>query len=244
MKILGSILIALSTVAGCSKQQMDTVNNLPAATASIPATDTATTVTYLALGDSYTIGESVPQAQSFPYQLTGQLKLNKFKASDPVIIAKTGWTTNDLKYAIQAANLNKTFTFVTLLIGVNNQYQNFDINTYRPDFVELLNTAIQFAGGNKRHVFVLSIPDYSVTPFAATSMKQQIADQLNVYNNINQAESDKAGVNYLNITGISRTAATDATLIAGDGLHPSALMYKLWVDQLVKQVASGLNAKP
>lgn len=241
MRILGSILIALTTIAGCSKHQMD-IDNQSSAVSANPA-DSTTTITYLALGDSYTIGEAVPQAQSFPYQLTSQLKLNNFKAADPLIIARTGWTTKDLKYAIQAANLNNTYTIVTLLIGVNNQYQNFDINTYRPDFVELLNTAIQFAGGNKRNVFVLSIPDYSATPFAASSMKDKIRDELNVYNNINKAESDKAGVNYLDITGISRTAATDPTLIAQDGLHPSALMYKLWVDQLAKQVISSLNAK-
>ncbi|OKS89546.1 SGNH/GDSL hydrolase family protein [Mucilaginibacter polytrichastri] len=247
MKIVTSILIAITTATGCSKQPMDTINNTtqpitnePVLTPAVTAKDT---VTYLALGDSYTIGEAVTQDQSFPYQLAAQLRLNNFNTGNPMIIATTGWTTAQLKAALSAAAFKKTFTFVTLLIGVNNQYQNYNPDSYRADFKDLLSTATILAGGFKSRVFVLSIPDYSVTPFAANSNKDVIKQQLDLYNAINQNESSLAGVHYLNITGISRGAATDPSLLAVDGLHPSGSMYTLWVNELIKQVIPSLNGK-
>ncbi|WCT12858.1 SGNH/GDSL hydrolase family protein [Mucilaginibacter jinjuensis] len=247
MKILGSLLIALTTVTGCSKQSMDSINTSQPVTVTAPvlapAVAATDTITYLALGDSYTIGEAVPQDQSFPYQLASQLRLNHYNIGNPMIIATTGWTTTQLQDAIKAAALKKTFTFVTLLIGVNNQYQNYNPDSYRVDFKDLLSTAIQLAGGYKNRVFVLSIPDYSVTPFAASSNKALISQQLNVYNDINANESNLSGVNYLNITSISRNAAYDTTLLASDGLHPSGLMYNMWVKELIKQVIPSLTAK-
>jgi lysophospholipase L1-like esterase len=247
MKTLGSLLIALTTVTGCSKQSMDSINTSQPVTVTAPvlapAVAATDTVTYLALGDSYTIGEAVPQIQSFPYQLTSQLRLNHYNIGNPMIIATTGWTTTQLQAAIKFAALKKTFTFVTLLIGVNNQYQNFNPDGYRADFKDLVNTAILLAGGYKNRVFVLSIPDYSVTPFAASSNKDLIRQQLDLFNDINQNESNLAGVNYLNITGLSRNAANDPSLLASDGLHPSGLMYSQWVTELIKQVMPSLNAK-
>jgi lysophospholipase L1-like esterase len=247
MKIIGSLLIALTTVTGCSKQSMDSISTSQPVTTTAPVLAPAVTakdsVTYLALGDSYTIGEAVPQIQSFPYQLTSQLRLNNYNIGNPIIIATTGWTTTQLQAAIKAAALKKTFTFVTLLIGVNNQYQNYNPDTYRADFKDLVNTAVLLAGGYKNRVFVLSIPDYSVTPFAASSNKALISQQLDTYNDINANESNLAGVNYLNITSISRNASYDTTLIASDGLHPSGAMYNLWVKELVQQVIPSLNAK-
>lgn len=196
---------------------------------------------YLALGDSYTIGESVELANSFPYQLKTALANSGYNITAPKTIAVTGWTTSDLISAISQANLTRQYDIVTLLIGVNNQYQGLSQSEYRTQFVQLLNTAIAFAGGNKQKVFVLSIPDYSVTPFAASPDKAKIASEIDQFNNINQSESTQAGVHYVNITSISRQAATDPTLIAFDGLHPSAKMYALWVGPLSMQVQAQLG---
>ncbi|MEO6524728.1 MAG: SGNH/GDSL hydrolase family protein [Mucilaginibacter sp.] len=196
--------------------------------------------TYLALGDSYTIGEAVELTNSFPYQLKTSMADKGYGITTPKIIAVTGWTTGDLKNAIAQANITQKYDLVTLLIGVNNQYRGYSQADYRAEFVQLLNTAIGFANGNKLKVFVLSIPDYSVTPFAATSYKAKIANEIDQFNAINKDESLKAGVNYLDITGISRQAAFDTSLIAFDGLHPSAKMYGLWVGQLSTQVVAQL----
>ena len=230
------ILLALTTLIGCNRQAMD-IKQTPEQSASIP-TDLKGPYTYLALGDSYTIGESVELANSFPYQLKNSMGSKGYSITTPKIIAVTGWTTGDLKSAIAQANLTQKYDVVTLLIGVNNQYRGYSQTDYHTEFVQLLNTAISFANGDKLKVFVLSIPDYSVTPFAATSDKTKIASEIDQFNAINKDESTKAGVNYLDITGISRQAAFDATLIAFDGLHPSAKMYGLWVGQLSTQVAT------
>jgi len=242
MKLLGNILIILAVLVGCKKQETTTIV-LPATPAAAPSVNPADTITYLALGDSYTIGQSVPSTQSFPFKITSQLKNNHYKVADPVIIAQTGWTTTDLKRAIADANLTKKYSFVTLLIGVNNQYQNDYINSYKTDFDDLVNTAISYAKGINKHVFVLSIPDYSVTPFALTSGRDTatIRTQIDQYNAINESESNRLGVNYLNITGISRMAKTNTTLLANDGLHPSGLMYLLWVNKLTPLVLSQLK---
>jgi lysophospholipase L1-like esterase len=199
------------------------------------------TITYLALGDSYTIGESVPARQSFPYQLSGALNQLNHKVADPVIIARTGWTTDELIGAIEAQSLTRKFDFVTLLIGVNNQYRHYNINTYRTEFVQLLQTALTYAKGNNKKVFVLSIPDWGVTPFAQGQDVAQIAKEINEYNTIAEEESKRAGISFTNITTISRRAVNDASLVAPDGLHPSGKMYTLWVQQLISTVAKNLK---
>ncbi len=231
----------MAGLLSCSKSQTDASQTLT------PIIDTTTKVTnknilqYLALGDSYTIGQSVDLALAFPYQLKSRLMAQGYTVADPKIIAVTGWTTTDLITAITQANLTQKYDFVTLLIGVNNQYQGKSQTQYRTEFIQLLNTAIAFANGNKKHVFVLSIPDYSVTPFAQNSDKAKIASEIDQFNDINLYESTNAGVNYLNITGISRQATIDPTLIAGDGLHPSAKMYGLWVTGLAPMVVNNLK---
>ncbi|MBW4891082.1 SGNH/GDSL hydrolase family protein [Mucilaginibacter sp. HMF5004] len=236
MKTLLLALFSLLSLAGCSR-------NAPTFE---PASPVDTVVVkgkyqYLALGDSYTIGQSVNLSESFPYQLKAQLGQKGYSVADLKIIAVTGWTTANLINAIQQANLTQKYDIVTLLIGVNNQYQGMSQADYRTQFVQLLNTAIGFANGNKMRVFVLSIPDYSVTPFATGYNKTQIATEIDQYNAINKDESTKAGVNYLNITDISRLAATDQSLIAYDGLHPSAKMYGLWVSTLQFMVTPQLK---
>jgi lysophospholipase L1-like esterase len=177
---------------------------------------------YLALGDSYTIGESVPATERFPVQLARELGLG-----DPEIIAKTGWTTDELNAAIDAAHPQGPYDLVTLLIGVNNQYRGRDAEQYRGEFTALLQRAIGFAGGDAKKVVVVSIPDWGVTPFAEGRDRAKIATEIDQYNAINREETSRAGARYVDITPISR--GNDPTLVAGDGLHPSGKQYTEWV---------------
>jgi lysophospholipase L1-like esterase len=186
--------------------------------------------TFLALGDSYTIGESVDESGRWPVQLSKQLNEGGYSVSKPIIIAKTGWRTDQLAAAIEDAQLEANFDIVGLLIGVNNQYQGKSVDSYKPEFERLLKTAIHLAGGIKAHVFVISIPDYGFTPFGLDK-KEKISNELDAYNAANFALSKKAGVRYYNITNISRS--NEANLVAADGLHPSAVQYGLWVDLLL-----------
>ncbi len=245
MKLIETLIIAVAALSGCKKNDMQqnfrTIDPTVATTPLTADTVLADTTTYLALGDSYTIGEDVPTTDSYPYQLAAQLKASKFKIGTPQVIARTGWTTGDLITAASPAALNPKYSFVTLLIGVNNQYQNYNSEAYRTDFDNLVNTAISHAKGGKKNVYVLSIPDYSVTPFAQNSDKQLISSELSTYNAINEGESSRLGVNYINITQISLLAKDDLTLLASDGLHPSGKMYALWVQQLLPKVLVGLK---
>ena len=177
---------------------------------------------YLALGDSYTIGESVPEAERFPNLLARQLAI-----PPPRIIARTGWTTDELNAAIDAANVTGTYDLVTLLIGVNNQYRGRDAEEYRREFAALLGRAIGFAGGAPGKVTVVSIPDWGVTPFAEGRDRAKIAAEIDRYNAINREEAQRAGARYAGITPISR--GSDPNLVASDGLHPSGQQYGEWV---------------
>ena len=192
--------------------------------------------TYLALGDSYTIGESVSNEERYPVLLSKQLQTAGVPIAEPVIIATTGWSTGDLQAGIERRNLQDTFSMVSLLIGVNNQYRNLDFETYKKQFSELLNQAVAFAGGRKERVFVVSIPDYSVTPFAAGRNTAQIAQEIDAYNAANAAITRAAGIVYFDITPISRQAPDDPALIASDGLHPSGKMYRAWADLMFPTV--------
>ncbi|GGI22969.1 lysophospholipase [Pedobacter mendelii] len=193
---------------------------------------------YLALGDSYTIGESVAQAESFPYQLQANLKKNGINVESPKIIAVTGWTTDELQGAITQAKVTEKFDIVTLLIGVNNQYRGYPLDTYKKEFSELLQTAIVFSGGRKARVFVVSIPDWGVTPFAKNNSKsaQTTATEIDTFNAAAEQITTAAGVSFTNITPDSRMAANDVSLIASDGLHPSGKMYTNWVNALAPKI--------
>ena len=177
---------------------------------------------YLALGDSYTIGESVDASERFPAQLARTLNLG-----EPEIIARTGWTTDELNAAIDAANPQGPYDLVTLLIGVNNQYRGRSADEYRTQFTALLQRAIGFAGGDASKVVVVSIPDWGVTPFAKDRDRAKIASEIDQFNAVNREEAAKAGAHYAGITAISRGG--DAALVAGDGLHPSGKQYAEWV---------------
>lgn len=195
-------------------------------------------LSYLALGDSYTIGEAVPLGDGFPYQLAAGLNHMAVRTQMPVIIAKTGWTTDELQSAIKAASLTATYDLITLLIGVNNQYRGNAISTYRTEFRELLQTAIAFAKGDAKHVFVIAIPDWGSTPFGRHSGRGQgqIAGEIDAFNAVNKEEALKAGVSYTDITPGSRKAEADVTLVASDGLHPSGKMYEEWVADILPAV--------
>ena len=197
---------------------------------------TVDTLSYLALGDSYTIGESVEKAEKWPVQLAEGLRAEGLAVSDPLIIARTGWTTDELAAGIEEAVVEGSYDLVSLLIGVNNQYRGRELEEYRVQFVDLLHQAIAFAGGDPGRVLVLSIPDWGVMPFAEGRDRARIATEIDAFNLAARDESEAAGAVYVDITEISREATTDATLVAGDGLHPSAAMYARWVEEALEVV--------
>lgn len=196
---------------------------------------------YLALGDSYTVGQSVQKEGSFPAQLIKMLRDKNINVTDPEIIAVTGWTTQNLLSSLTANPPRQTYSLVTLLIGVNNQYQGRSLEEYKTQFTQLLNMAISYADNKKTHVFVLSIPDYSVSPFANGSDTQEIAMQIDEFNEANKIISSNAGVHYFDITPISRNAKNDPSLITGDGLHPSAKQYFQWDELLAPLIENEIH---
>lgn len=195
------------------------------------------TITYLALGDSYTIGEMVSQPETFPFQLARAIEeKTKRKVATPVVIAKTGWRTDELLVAIKS--VKEKFNLISLLIGVNNQFQAKDINVFREEFTQLIEQAISFSKTGNKGVFVYSIPDYSVMPFMRGEDNSKVRTELKNYNAICLDICKQLNVSFYDITPISRKAKTDFSLIADDKLHPSAAMYEMWVNQTVYQIIS------
>lgn len=187
-------------------------------------------ITYLALGDSYTIGEAVPESQRWPHQLASMLRAEGIALQSPTTIARTGWTTDELDAAIDEVAPAGPFGFVSLLIGVNNQYRGRDPDNYRSEFAALLDRAVDFAGGEPTRVMVLSIPDWGVTPFGQGSGRDTalIARQLDTYNAINRELSRERGVAWVDIAPVSRQRGAEPDMVAADGLHPSGVMYREW----------------
>lgn len=222
--LLGLLLLGL----GCQK---DTPIILPEPEAPQPPVP----ITYLALGDSYTIGHSVPVSARYPMQLADSLRAQGLSVAEVRIVAKTGWTTTDLQAGIQAADIGgNTYDIVTLLIGVNNQYRRQPLGEYRTTYRQLLLQAIGFAGGDASRVTVLSIPDYSVTTFGQnTGNPAQTSSEIDAFNAAKRSITDSLSVAYFDITPISREAAANTALTASDGLHPSGEMYRRWV-QLIR----------
>lgn len=188
-------------------------------------------ITFLALGDSYTIGESVAEQERWPVQLAKLLNSKGYNIEAPRIIATTGWRTDDLKNAIDKANLTNAFGLVSLLIGVNNQYQGKPVENYKSEFEALLKRAIELAGGRKERVFVVSIPDYGFTPFGQ-SKQDAISTAIDEFNAVNRAVSEHHGVKYYYITDLSRNGLNSPDLVAADKLHPSGKMYALWAERI------------
>jgi lysophospholipase L1-like esterase len=224
------LILSLMVLLACQKDSFKMTKN----TSSNLNTKPKNEISYLAIGDSYTIGEAVPLEGGFPHQLTTILKDNGLDVGTPYIIAKTGWTTSELQEAIKKANLNEQFTVVTLLIGVNNQYRGESKEKYRKEFKELLQTALGFTNGNKAGVFVVSIPDWGLTPYGLESGRDipTVSSDINAFNAINKEETLAQGGSYTDITPGSRLVVSDKELVASDGLHPSAKMYHEWAVQL------------
>lgn len=192
-------------------------------------------IRYLALGDSYTIGESVAEKDRYPNQLAERLKQQNIHISYLKNIAKTGWTTDELQKGIANSDIqDSTFDLVSLLIGVNNQYRNRSVENYKVEFKELLNEAIKRAKGQKNRVFVVSIPDYAYTPFGGG--REAISQGIDAYNAANEAICRAEGITYVNITPISRQGLKDPSLVADDKLHPSGKQYTLWVELIFPEV--------
>ena len=189
----------------------------------------------ISLGDSYTIGQSVCEDCRFPAQLRDSLQ-TYFSENDSIsleIIAQTGWTTSNLKSAITAAEPSSDFDLVTLLIGVNNQYQNKPFSLYQTEFIELTNTAITLANGDASKLIVVSIPDYAYTPFGQNYNPSYISEQLLQYNDYAETYCNENNLSYVYITDITQQGLTNTELVATDNLHPSELAYTKFVERIL-----------
>lgn len=193
---------------------------------------------YLALGDSYTIGQGVALSEAFPNQLVEKLRAAGKYLRYPEILARTGWTTGELAAAMADYAFEQVrYDFVTLLIGVNNQFRGLSTEQYRQEFESLLDAAIRLTDGKTERIIVLSIPDYSVTPFGrATRNAEQTAREIDQFNAIKEESCKKKGISFIDVTGISRMAAVQPDLLAVDGLHPSGKMYGLWVEKIIPTI--------
>ncbi|SHG37698.1 Lysophospholipase L1 [Salegentibacter echinorum] len=222
-KILFSLLMLVLSLSGCKTFNETIVKN-------------DYEYSFLALGDSYTIGESVDKSQRWPVQLVSRLNDRGYKVAPPKIIAKTGWTTGDLLSAMRSQlNYTRDFDLVSISIGVNNQYQGKSIKEYEEELREIFKMALNYAKKREKAVFALSIPDYGVTPFGADNA-ETIREEINQYNAVFRKVANDFDVVFYNITPISREAARDSNLIAEDNLHPSGLMYQYWVDEIIDEI--------
>ena len=195
----------------------------------------------LCLGDSYTIGESVEPNENFPRQSVRLLNDHGYDFKPPEIIAMTGWTTDELEDAIEESDVKDSFDFVTLLAGVNDQYRGRKVDEYKPRFESLLTRAIHFANGQSSRVIVLSIPDWGVTPFGKDRDPGRIAQQINSYNEVNKQLALAYNVRYIDVTTSTREAVSDRSLVAPDGLHPSAKEYAKWAEKIYRAVREQLH---
>ncbi|MBA3680615.1 MAG: T9SS type A sorting domain-containing protein [Bacteroidetes bacterium] len=201
------------------------------------------TIRFLALGDSYTIGQSVAINQKWPVQLSDSLLARGVVTDTMRIIATTGWCTDNLLNAISGQNLeNQHYNLVSLLIGVNNQYQGSPFSQYTTEFPALLDSAILYAGGNKNHVFIVSIPDYAYTPYGQqTSNPAQITAELQQYNQYAKHIADSLQIKFFDITPISQQGLQNPNYVANDGLHPSGLQYSKWVKLMLDSLNYNLT---
>ncbi len=197
-------------------------------------------ISYLALGDSYTIGEGVGDDQRWPVQLAAALRKKKIPVANPVIVARTGWTADELSAGIDQVKPQAAFGFVSMMIGTNNQFRGRSIDEYRQQFAALLKRAIAFAGGNADHVLVLSIPDWSVSPSMSGGDTKKTGEQINLFNSVNRQETQRAHARYVDITAQSRKD-TSPTMFAEDGLHPSSEAYAAWVRLALPQAVEALS---
>jgi len=201
------------------------------------------TFRYLALGDSYTIGEGVEASKRWPVLLAEKIRQAGGDVQEVRIIARTGWTTDELMAGVDRAALEGPYDLVTLLIGVNNQYRGRDVEEFRIQLIDLLHRARNLAGGRAERVVAVSIPDWGVTPFARTRNRDRISREIDSFNAVKRAEAERAGSHFVDITSLSRKAVNDSALLASDGLHPSAEMYGLWANKIAPVVMKTLCIK-
>jgi len=199
-------------------------------------------VRFLALGDSYTIGEAVPEAERWPVVLAELLRARGLPVDPPEIIATTGWTTDELAAGIDAAVPRGPYDLVSLLIGVNNQYRGRPLEEYQEEFEALLGRAVGFAGGRPERVLVLSIPDWGVTPFAEGRDRDAIAREIDAFNAANQEAASRAGVGYVDVTPQTRATGRNPLMLAADGLHPSGLTYAAWAELVLPAALRALQS--
>lgn len=223
--------------ASCSKKT-ELTTPAPITDSTINNSDTG--LSFLALGDSYTIGQSVPASDRFPVQAAAMLNDSGIAVKKPAIIAVTGWSTADLLEGIAYNDPKPGYDIITLLIGVNDQFRLHDTTGYRARFTACLNEAGRLRSPTG-HIFILSIPDYSYTPFGRANDPGLISDELADFNLVNRSVAEKAHIPYTDVTTISTLGRNDASMIAPDGLHPSGKQYKLWAEALVKNIRSALQ---
>ncbi len=229
LRLFGCFIVLLTILffSGCQQESKSTVSDQEISFQEI---------TFLALGDSYTIGESVDKEERWPVQLADSLRQRGYSVSPPDIIAETGWTTADLQEAIKEKNPQKSYDLVSLLIGVNNQYQNLNFEQFEQEFEQLLSQAITFAKDGKEDVFVVSIPNYGATPFGQIRNPEQIRKELKQYNETAQSIAEEYEITFINITPISEKALDNPELTASDDLHPSGKMYQQWVSKMLPSI--------
>jgi lysophospholipase L1-like esterase len=191
---------------------------------------------FLALGDSYTVGENIPVFESFPYQVVQLLRNKGLLFNAPEIAAKTGWATGELAEHILHTKLLEKYDFVSLLIGVNNQYRSLPIEEYAADFEYLLKKAIHLTDEQASHVIVLSIPDWSVTPHAEGSNITKVAAEIDAFNEVNARLAKQYGVHYIDVTTGIRQNWDDLSQVASDGLHLSGKVYARWAADIAEYI--------
>lgn len=235
LRKISVLIIYFVTVISCSDEN-----------SSIPTPETPidpiehTAVKFLALGDSYTIGQGVAEQDRWPNQLVVELEANSFDVQKLETIAQTGWRTGNLISAVQQ-NFPQDFNLVSLLIGVNNQFNNLDFQTFIEDFETLIQMSINIAGGSD-HFFVVSIPDFGVTPFGnAWNNSEVIASELNMYNNHMMQRCAELNIPFINITEISRNLGSSEGTLAKDNLHPSGFQYSMWIEEILPEVLEILS---
>lgn len=195
-------------------------------------------LSYLALGDSYSVGEGVETEGSFPYQAVQLLRQKKIQCNAAEVIAKTGWTTDQLSVAIEATVLLPQYDIVSLLIGVNNQFRGRSLHNFKNEFEDLVQKSILLSGNHAKHVYILSIPDWGVTPFADKHDRKIIETEINEFNEVCKIVAETYGAVYLDITTSQRLNGNKPEYLAGDGLHPSEKEYAIWAERLVRKITN------
>ena len=198
---------------------------------------------FLALGDSYTIGEGVAEEERWPSHLTRCLEREGLPITDVQLVAQTAWTTDELADAIDEARPRGPFDLVTLMIGVNDQYRSRPVDAFSPEYERLLQRSIRFAGGRPGRVIAISIPDWGATPFAKERDRSRIGREIDAYNARSREVAERAGVSWVDVTPLSRATLSEPSLVTADGLHPSGQMYARWCELIAPAATAALRTR-